>query len=327
MTATSDSAARSWRPLLRSIAATLAADDAGQARWLDGAPSDDDAVVPQAPSHATTLADIVYARFYAGFRLADDIGTAPAPADAAGPVGGWSDGWQVESVRPGGALALRQAGFAVHCPAGQYHLASAPRPVRPGDTVARWIAGASDAVQPGFRYFWGEESRPEDAEFHTHRWYLNGGADRGALARAVAEALRERRIGFTLKVWTDARLRRRDNIVLYVSSRLGRPVARCLAGLLPAARLEADVPAFTRRLADGIAIADAPAGGASFGMAVATAIADGIRSVPRTAAPAQRFAAIVAALRAAGVDPARPWRLYPKAAFPAAAIALGHSDG
>jgi lantibiotic modifying enzyme len=73
--------------------------------------------------------------------------------------------------------------------------------------------------------------------------------------------------------------------------------------------LSRPVPMFTRRLAPGIAIADNPPGGESFGVSrmrlVAEGLADAWRNGP--ASPTARLRAVTKRFRSAGLDLRRPW--------------------
>jgi HopA1 effector protein family len=90
---------------------------------------------------------------------------------------------------------------------------------------------------------------------------------------------------------------RRDDIpaVARAALRLGE---RAPFGLAPA------VPAFTRRIAPGVALADHPGPGTSFGRHRSRLIAAGLVAAGRGAGPAHRRAAVLASLTTAGLHPA-----------------------
>jgi hypothetical protein len=68
--------------------------------------------------------------------------------------------------------------------------------------------------------------------------------------------------------------------------------------------LAPSVPAFTRRIAPGVALADHPGPGTSFGRHRCRVVAAGLVGAGHGAGPADRRAAVLATLRAAGLDPA-----------------------
>jgi hypothetical protein len=90
---------------------------------------------------------------------------------------------------------------------------------------------------------------------------------------------------------------RRDDIpaVARVALRLGERAPFALAP---------SVPAFTRRIAPGVALADQPRSGASFGRHRSRLIAAGLVAAGHGAGPAHRRAAVLASLTKAGLDPA-----------------------
>lgn len=68
--------------------------------------------------------------------------------------------------------------------------------------------------------------------------------------------------------------------------------------------LAPSVPAFTRQIAPGIALADQPGAGTSFGRHRCRLVAAGLVAAGHGAGPAERRGAVLATLRAAGLDPA-----------------------
>jgi hypothetical protein len=89
----------------------------------------------------------------------------------------------------------------------------------------------------------------------------------------------------------------RDDLpaVARVAVRLGE---RAPFALVPAA------PAFTRQIAPGVALADRPGTGTSFGRHRCRLIATGLVAAGHGAGPDDRRAAVLTALTAAGLDPA-----------------------
>jgi HopA1 effector protein family len=75
-------------------------------------------------------------------------------------------------------------------------------------------------------------------------------------------------------------------------------------------RLRAAPPPLTREIGPGAGMAEDPQDGMSFGESRCRALAPGVRALlGRPAGSAQGSLLVLAeALRAAGIDPARPWR-------------------
>lgn len=90
---------------------------------------------------------------------------------------------------------------------------------------------------------------------------------------------------------------RRDDVgaVARVAQRLGERAPFALAP---------SVPAFTRQIAPGVALADRPGHGPTFGRHRCRIVAAGLVAAGHGAGPGHRRAAVLASLRAAGLDPA-----------------------
>jgi hypothetical protein len=133
--------------------------------------------------------------------------------------------------------------------------------------------------QPGYYYALGEtpSDRPEDQE--TARLYLNISPARAAQwMRLVTENLNKYRVPFQFKVLRyPVAYTRVDTGVLYLPRRHAGFAAGLLTGLARTHQgLRAETPVFTRRVAHGIAIADNPPGGESFGMTRMRLVAEGL---------------------------------------------------
>lgn len=115
-------------------------------------------------------------------------------------------------------------------------------------------------------------------------------------------------LGFRAELAGDpAACRRADTAVVTVRRDDVPAVARVAQRLCERApfALAPSVPAFTRRIARGVALADQP-GGASFGWHRCGLVAAGLVAAGPGAGPAARRAAVLTALGAAGLDPAAP---------------------
>jgi hypothetical protein len=149
-----------------------------------------------------------------------------------------------------------------------------------GASVTRRMPNELRFASPGFYLAMGNEllSAQEHEPFVRWYWHLRPeGAAR--LVDAVTTTLNDERLPFRLKLVNDpSRYARCDAAVLYTARddlrRLGT-ILESIHGDL-AAYVEDDVPAFTKPLADGLAVAEGPPNGASFGEHRCGLLADGI---------------------------------------------------
>ncbi len=267
------------------------------------------------------LARRLYADWYlAPASVRDDRPAAPGPVDldlvdalraAHADTARWLSGWTVEATSSRGRVAVRQDGRRrVVARVDVLPLRRpclAPRagdPVRVGarrDTVdetrAFWFAygGGWDetAVPAGLvRLYWHAPRRATPSLV---------GALTGELARAGCS--------YALKVAVEDRdVDRPDRAVLYLT-------ADALAAAAPAIRaayrglrrqLWSSVPRLAQRLGHGLAVAEDPGGGESFGEHRCRLVAAGLARTPRQGSRRARAAALLERLADAGLDPARP---------------------
>src|SRR5690606_5583407 len=140
------------------------------------------------------------------------------------------------------------------------------------------------------------------------RWYLNA-APAGApdLFGRLVVALDAAGCPFTIKTLNDPHAPARpDAMVLYTAR--DAELAELVRSALIDARLRDGVPAFTRRLAPGVAIADdvslTERRRLSFGLHRSLLVAQGVLAAGAGSADRQR--SIATAFRQAGLHPARP---------------------
>ncbi len=205
-----------------------------------------------------------------------DIDSAPEPLVR----GTWDTGWKLRCVGSGGTVFAEKSGRIGAWSPGQFISESVPLRASEGDLIRVFRPRRSDHVQSGFIYFFGTETSADGDALRTVRFYLNTQAR--AAPRAVPEICRgldRYRVPYTLK---SARYNRaydrRDSTVIYVGARYVQIVAWILSELYSriGGGLNAEVPPLTRRLAPGIALAEDPGTGESFGVHRARAIAAGL---------------------------------------------------
>ena len=265
----------------------------------------------------TALTRAIYTRLYLGLQHdpgePDDRRPATSREDEAyvrsliAAEGGrvhWTPGWRVTAVEPAYTEVRSEAdGLRLIAVADEIR----PRRHAVGDPVQVAIPTERRLVSRGF-YLTNGLAGPVSGEQPRLRWYLNASPD-GApyLFDRLIVALDAAGCPFTLKTVNDPHAPARpDAMVLYTArdADLGEPVRTALTG----ARLRDAVPAFTRRLAPGVAIADdvslAERRRLSFGLHRSLLVAQGVLAAG--AGSADRQHSIATAFREAGLDPARP---------------------
>jgi len=169
-------------------------------------------------------------------------------------------------------------------------------------------------AQPGFYFAFGRELGDAEDEHGLLRfyWNLRSPDDAPELVRAVTRALNRFEIPFRLKCPIHPPAYRRiDTAVLYVARRHFRITAGRLAdvhGSL-ADRLDPEVPLMTKRLARGLALAEDPGGGESFGTHRCRVLAESLWDAHRAGAVDEetRDEHVRAGFRRHGLDPDRPY--------------------
>lgn len=205
-----------------------------------------------------------------------DIDVAPEPL-ARGP---WDTGWKLRCVGSGGTVFAEKSGRIGAWSPGQFISESVPVRISEGDLIRVFRPRRSGDVQGGFIFFFGTETSADGDTLRIVRLYINTQAR--AAPRAVPEICRgldRYRVPYTLKSARYSRAYdRRDSTVIYVGARYVQIVAWILSELYSQIRggLNAEVPPLTRRLAPGIALAEDPGTGESFGAHRAWAITAGL---------------------------------------------------
>ena len=125
-------------------------------------------------------------------------------------------------------------------------------------------------LSPGFYMALGNEELVHEEAQTLVRWYWNLTAT-GAVCflRKATLMLNRARLPYKLKVLNDpARFTRCDTVVLYIRKAECSAVSQILAEVYPevAADMKPGIPVFTKRLAPGVALAEDPGQGESFGL-------------------------------------------------------------
>jgi hypothetical protein len=171
-------------------------------------------------------------------------------------------------------------------------------------------------MQPGYYYALGQTSTDVQDDRDLIRIYWNVGADDVAsLLRLLTQTLNRFYVPFRFKCQTNpANYTRIDGTVLFLSWRYYHFVAELIVQeVLPgiAARLDVDTPLFTKRLADGLSVAEDPGGGESFGVHRCRLVAEGVWAAfeqgCNALSDAERFAVVASRFTRDGLDIQRPY--------------------
>jgi hypothetical protein len=178
--------------------------------------------------------------------------------------GSRESGWTVVRNDDDGRLVVRRRGLS---------LWARPEEIQgpdlaPGSEVSVTLPPELLRLSPGFYMALGDEELDAEEPVVRHYWHLRseGGA---ALVAAATRELNGAGLPFRLKVLIDpSGYSRCDAGVLYSAWRDRAEVAGLLPSILAgvAMHLRPSTPALTKPLAEGLAVAESPPGGESFGM-------------------------------------------------------------
>jgi hypothetical protein len=199
-----------------------------------------------------------------------DLSHALAAANAGKPR--WSDGWTIVAVEPAGRITAQLNATTRSFWPGEYVLSDFPaNPPRAGAQARVHVGTASFVLQPGFFLVFGEslDDRRNGVEFVRFYWSIEAAAA-PELVGMLSMRLNAFDVPFRLKCLTQsAAYARLDPAVLYVERRYFPIVAEIAAiayARLGPERLRPVSPLFTKAVAPGLAIAEDPGTGDSFGM-------------------------------------------------------------
>ncbi len=221
-------------------------------------------------------------------------------------------GWRVEQALDTGQILARKDGALRLFEPGFYLVHEGPGgPPQEGQRVTICFPKDSVTAQPSFYFAFGETVSEHEEGYNLVRFYWNLSAEGTApMMAALIPALNRFQVPFQLKC---ARFRpmyyRLDAAVLYVSKRHYSITAMLAADVHGAVRdyLSPETPLFTKRLADGLALAEDPGG--SFGLSrcriVAQALWAAFEKNSRT--EEERLEEVEGQFQAAGLDWEHPY--------------------
>lgn len=233
-------------------------------------------------------------------------------SDANCGVGHLQRGWDIRRVDDATVVAYRN-GLEVTMRPGQCRMPIGT-PVSPGLKMGIQLPKGFFELSPGFYAAVGNKIPADDEESRTIvRVYWNVTPQSAIdVMRMITGRLNEAGVGFQLKVVSNpARFDRCDAAVLYLDKRDYSGVCDILARTYSevACDLKPDVPAFTKRLAPGMGLAEDPGLGVSFGEDRCNLLADALISANELGQTLleDRFQAVVARFQQRDVDLETPY--------------------
>ena len=193
----------------------------------------------------------------------------------------WDPSWQVTQAFPSGQVFAQKNEAERSLWPGEFITHDGPGvPPRVGGKITIFSPRESRTAQPGFYFAFGEIQGEHFDLSETVRYYWNVN-DKGAadLVHAITRHLNRFLTPFRFKVCSHRSLfSRLDSAVLYVNKRHHRIASEVLVDVYHTLRpyMEADTPIFARPLAPGLAFAEDPGTGESFGMFCCRLVAEGI---------------------------------------------------
>jgi hypothetical protein len=182
----------------------------------------------------------------------------------------WDAGWRVRRVESNGQIWAEKGGVVSALLPGEYMNFEGPgMPLRSGGSVTIFAARESTNVQPGLYFAFGETVMGTD-RLDMVRFYWNIDSEGIApLLQDLSRNLNRFQIPFQFKcsIYQQG-YDRRDAAVLYVQKKY-YAIARELVNKLKRdceSHLRDDVPFFTLPVGKGVALAEDPGNGESFGM-------------------------------------------------------------
>jgi hypothetical protein len=218
-------------------------------------------------------------------------------------------GWTVEAPLPGaaGAVRLRRGGRVREAPPLAWAPAEAPR-IAPAPGAAALAAPLRDGPQGGFWHLW-SPVWPARQPRGLRRWYLQvaDGGEAGVAAMLAAHAPAER--AWAAKLLSGEHLTGRRDVAVFYAPIESDGWLETLFDTLAPQLSDRPGPPFTEPLRPGIARAEDPGGGLSFGQHRCQLLAAAARGRPEAlGSPAAWRDAVARRFVAEGLRLDAPWR-------------------
>ncbi len=237
----------------------------------------------------------------------DEPGIWPALAAANRGRSGWDAGWQVEFPADDGSVIAGKGPVRRHFEPGGFVIHGVPG-VRPryGDALSAFAPVELRSRAEGFYFAFGETADPFQTPEDQVRLYWNVSAEGAApLLSAVTAGFNRFQLPFQFKcVCQPDEFYRLDAAVLYLYRHhweLSSKLLRCIHNEM-ASMLAAETPMLTKPLAPGLALAENPTGGRSFGQHRSELISRAMLTTSTDPSDHARSSALHRVFREAGLD-------------------------
>jgi len=233
---------------------------------------------------------------------------------AANPIGGrWDPMWMIQRIDPSGAITVTRQGKSRIVWGGEFWSSVVGKPPQIGAYVSIFVQRESAIMQPAFFFAFGDSLGDQLEELAIVRFYWNAEPDEApTLLRDLTTGLQRYCVPYRLKVLSVRELYPRpDSMVLFIAERYMRVAATVCADVhaRKATMRGRPVPLFSKWLADGLAAAEDPANGESFGMSRCRVGAEGLWNafVHGATEPLAVESIVNQHVRHYGLDPDRPY--------------------
>ncbi|MGH9119902.1 MAG: lanthionine synthetase LanC family protein [Acidimicrobiales bacterium] len=225
--------------------------------------------------------------------------------------GGWETGWVVRDTTPD-HLTIAKDGLTVRAPRTECRNPTPATTPAPGSVVELRYPNERRNALPGFYVAFGDEPLPAGEPLVRVYWNVTS-AGAPLLIDELTGRLNGAGVPFQLKlVDHPSGFDRCDTAVLYFPAASAGSAIPIVADTYRqvAPEMGSRVPAFTRRLADGLAMAEDPGGGDSFGTHRCGLVADGVLRAHDDGAEnlSDRVQIVRERFTEAGIDPTRPYQ-------------------
>ncbi|HVR99692.1 MAG TPA: T3SS effector HopA1 family protein [Thermoanaerobaculia bacterium] len=225
----------------------------------------------------------------------------------------WDEGWTVFHKLEDGSVIARRDERVRRFPPGQYVYDGLPPMPHDGFEVRVRVHRESRGAHAGFYHSFGEHLPDQQADDGLLRFYWNVARDGAVpLIREVTSRFNRFQVPFRLKCLAAGySYERLDPAVLYVGKRYVWITLELVREVYPrvADRMRERTPLFTRRLAPGLALAEDPGTGGSFGTDRCLAVAEGLKAAFAAGGgtPGGRLAALLARFAAREISLDAPY--------------------
>ena len=217
--------------------------------------------------------------------------------------GGWEGGWELRDIE-GSQARIYRGGLLVSADLSACRGTEESDP-RVGEAVEVKIGKELPAISPGFYLALGDAPGRYPGPVVRIYWNVNP-RNAVVLMRMATLALNEAEVPFHLKILDHPMAYGRcDAAVLYVPRRHWERLAWAIKDVCQSLSLEQGVPAFTKRLAPGVGLAEDPETGDSFGLHRCLFLAEAV--VEAESRPESAAAIACERLEASGINIRNPY--------------------